>query len=243
MKALVVTVLLGLGSGALAVPVQFKTSDQVIVYGEFTPVEHPRGAFLLFHAFGFNRHEYDEIARRLAREGYASLAIDQRYGGTWGGQPNRTVEGLGSLSLEETEYPLDMNAAYAWMRQRLPGVRLFALGSGRGASLLFPFAQTHPDLAGLLAFSPSAGELQKLDVLRAARGLRMPVFVTSDRLGNEVQDAGAVFEAVASAKKARYVPTRYALRGAGVLDPGRMVLAPGLSEVYWQAVLRFLREL
>ncbi|MGI8748616.1 MAG: alpha/beta hydrolase, partial [Deinococcus sp.] len=141
-------------STALAAPVRLRAADGLLLSAEHTPLAHPRGALLLLHAAGQNRHEFRGIAPRLAREGYASLALDQRFGGDYDGFHNQTVPGLGRRILSEADELADIDAAFRWLKRRYPRTPVFALGSGASGVLLFPFAGRAQGLAGILAFSP-----------------------------------------------------------------------------------------
>jgi len=221
--------------------VQLRAPDGLTLHAEFTRAAQPRGAVLLLHSAGRNRHELGAVARRLAREGYASLALDQRSGGEYGGHLNRTVQGLGGRILGDADQLGDLGTALNWLKRTYPGRPLFVLGSGQSATLLFPLAARHPDLAGILAFSPNPSDLLELDALAAARRVRVPVFVTSENGPYQIETARRLLRAVASPRKVQYVPPTFGLPGAQSLDPAAMN-GPQASEGYWRAVLRFLRS-
>ena len=74
-------------------PVSFTTSDGITVYGDFYAGPDAAGPVILaFHQADFNRLEYREIAPRLVKDGFSVLAIDQRSGGDYGGEVNRTAK-------------------------------------------------------------------------------------------------------------------------------------------------------
>lgn len=237
---LLLTLSLASATPAQVSPVQLRAPDGLTLYAEATRAAQPRAAVLLLHSAARNRHELDAVARRLAREGYASLALDQRSGGEYGGHSNPTARGLGEQVLSDADELRDLEVALTWLRSSFPGLPLYALGSGRSATLLFPLAERHPDLAGILAFSPNPSDLPDLDALAAARRVRVPVFVTSENGSYAVETAGNFLRAVTSARKVQYVPPAFGLPGAQSLDPAAMN-GPEASEGYWRAVLRFLR--
>ncbi|AWN24308.1 hydrolase [Deinococcus irradiatisoli] len=218
------------------------TTDHVVVHGEFTPVKQPRGVVLLLHMLLANRHEYDNIAKRLATEGYASLALDARYGDTWNGFDNETVNSMKAADRNEAGSLLDVNAAYAWLKKQYPASPMFVLGSSIGASLAIPFAAQHPKLAGVLAFAPDMEIFEHLNMPKAAQSLRLPVFIACNETDTEQREAKALFEAVGSKAKTLFVLKGTSVHGARVLDPKTMVLFPELSAIYWPAVLKFLRS-
>ncbi|CAM3277487.1 alpha/beta hydrolase [Deinococcus deserti] len=226
-------------SVALAAPVQLRAPDGLTLHAEHTAVTHPRGAVLLLHAPGQNRHEFRGIVGRLAREGYASLALDQRSGGRYDGHNNPTVAGLGTRILTERSALSDLDVAWRWLKRTYPNASVFALGSGASGTLLIPFAAQRPELAGVLAFSPYRGDLFETDALAAARRMHVPLFVTSSDDPFEVQAARELLNATASACKRQYVPPGFGLRGAVNLDPAKTT-EPVVTERYWTAVLSFM---
>ncbi|WP_216326629.1 alpha/beta hydrolase [Deinococcus aestuarii] len=239
MRHLVLAALLTL-SVSLAAPVQLRAPDGLMLYGESVSPARPRGVVLLLHAAGQNLHEFDGIAPRFAREGYASLALDGRFGGEYDGRHNRTVAGLGDRTLTGTDALADLGVALAWLRERHPGLPVFALGGGQSGALLFVLAARHPDLAGILAFSPNRGDLFDLDALAEARRVRVPVFVTSGDEPFEIAAARDLLAAAGSSRRVRYVPPGFGLRGVANLDPAKTT-EKAVTEGYWAAVLRFLR--
>jgi alpha-beta hydrolase superfamily lysophospholipase len=86
------------GSGPIAPSdrnVVLRASDGVHVYGvKRGPSANPVGVLLLFHQADSSADEYTPIAPTLVQMGYATLAIDQRSGGTLYGR-NFTVAELG----------------------------------------------------------------------------------------------------------------------------------------------------
>ncbi|GGK33851.1 hypothetical protein GCM10008955_29890 [Deinococcus malanensis] len=227
-------------SVAHSAPVQFKAPDGLTLHAEHTAVTRPRGTFLLLHAAGQNRHEFSGIVRRLAREGYASVALDQRSGGRYDGHDNLTVQGLGTRILTEADALRDMDVSWRWLKRTYPGVPVFVMGSGASGTLLFAFAARRPELSGLLAFSPYRNDLFEVDALGAARQTRVPVFVTSSDDPFEVQAARELLRAVNSACRRQYVPPGFGLRGVVNLDPAKTT-ERSVTEGYWAAVLGFLK--
>ncbi|UQN09790.1 alpha/beta hydrolase [Deinococcus sp. QL22] len=225
-------------SASQAAPIQLRASDGLTLYGEYTTPAQPKGAVLLLHAAGQNLHEFDAIAHRLTLEGYASLALDQRFGGEYDGYRNRTVQHLGNRVLSEADALTDLDLALTWLRRQHPRTRLFAMGSGSSGTLLFPFALRQPDLAGLLAFSPVQSDLVEIDMLAVARQVRVPVFVTSSNDPFEIQAAQEVFCAVGASRRTLFVPPGFGLRGVVNLNPAKTTEV-AVTEAYWAAVLKF----
>ncbi|MFB9991551.1 alpha/beta hydrolase [Deinococcus oregonensis] len=235
-RVLLPSAILALTSTALAVPVTLKASDGVTVYGQHTAVSHPRGVLLLFHQADSNLHEYDPVAARLAREGYASLAIDQRVGGSMFGAENRTAKAAPPADYAGA-LP-DLEAAVGWAKSAYPKTRIFALGSSYSAMLLFPLADRHPELSGILAFSPADYTGDGLAV-QAASTLKVPVFATSRGDPAERERMEEVLRVIRKAKVTRFQPIGGGMHGASSLRDDRNIL--GTAGQYWAAMLKFLR--
>lgn len=230
-------VLLALGS-ALAAPqaLTLKTSDGLTLYAQHQAVSRPRGVVLLFHQADSNMHEYDPIMAKLAQAGYASLATDQRVGGSMFSAQNRTAAAVkGAVYADALP---DLEAALAWAKQKYPKTKIFALGSSYSAMLLFPLAAKHPELAGILAFSPADYSGDGL-AQQAAATLTVPVFATSRGDPAEQERMDSVLKAVKKARVTRFQPTSNGLHGASSLRDDRNIL--GTAPQYWKAMLAFLK--
>lgn len=244
MKTLLVTVFsmcsvarAGVAQLAPPTPVTLKTSDGVTVYAQHQAVTAPKGVILLFHQAESNMHEFDPIMQKLAREGYASLATDQRVGGGLFSAENKTAQAVKGATYAEA-LP-DLEAALAWAKRQYRKSKIFALGSSYSAMLLFPLAQKHPELSGILAFSPADYTGDGL-AQKAAATLTVPVFATSRGDPAEQERMDAVLKAVKKAKVTRFQPTSNGLHGASSLRDDRNIL--GTAPLYWKATLAFLNS-
>jgi dienelactone hydrolase len=249
-----------LALGFLAAPrlaqeaVTFETADGVTVHADLYPHEGDpsRGAILLFHQAGGNAGEYREIAPRLAAQGFAALAVDQRMGGSMHGHPNRTMAGLTGPVMSFDAVLPDLAAALAYARETWPDSPLLLWGSSYSADLVVALAAmqgtTEPnqvaeeeagdptgDLAGVLAFSPP-GLLRETDPLDLAAQVRVPVFITY---------ASADGERAVAAELAEALPSGLAtLDEPEIATHGSMMLLdtvnPAGAEEQWNVVETFL---
>src|SRR5579872_986887 len=135
--------------------VSLTASDGATVFADYVPAKAAGGRLiLLFHQAGSNRGEYAPIAPVLAQLGYATLALDQRAGGSMWGRTNETVQHLGH-SAGYGEALRDLEAALAWAKAKEPGGKIILWGSSYSAALVFLLAAKHPEeVAAVLAFSP-----------------------------------------------------------------------------------------
>lgn len=194
--------------------VTFQAADGVTIHGNFYPAQDPKALILLFHQAGANRAEYADIAPRLAAEGYSALAIDQRSGGTMFGTANETVVELGKSQSYDAARQ-DIEAAIDWAEgQKLP---VLLLGSSYSAAVATLVAADHPELTGVLLFSPGEYLEDRSAVMAAAGRLSMPLFVTSARDADEVADARALVAAAPTREKVLFLPTVGGAHGASSL--------------------------
>ncbi|TMJ40603.1 MAG: lysophospholipase, partial [Alphaproteobacteria bacterium] len=112
-----------------------------------------RPIILAFHQANYNRLEYREIAPRLVKLGFSVLAIDQRSGGNYGGEENRTAKESKAFWTYTDALP-DLEAALEWARAKHPKSKIIAWGSSYSASLVIVLAAKSHDVAGVMAFSP-----------------------------------------------------------------------------------------
>jgi fermentation-respiration switch protein FrsA (DUF1100 family) len=109
------------------------------VSGWFLPGSAGEGAVLILHGVRSNRLQMLERARWLQREGIASLLIDLPSHG----------ESSGDRITFGRHEALGVQAALGWLRNKLPGERIGAIGvSLGGASLVF--AERQPELDALV---------------------------------------------------------------------------------------------
>lgn len=223
---------------ARAAPLELRADDGLALTAELVPAAAPRrrGTVLLFHMAGSNLGEYATIQPELARQGFDSLALDQRSGGDGWGRRNLTAQRAG----RDPGYPAalpDLRAALAWARGRGAGGPVLVWGSSYSAALVFLLAaEAGPAVAGLLAFSP--GEyLRGASVRQAAARVRCPAFVTGAD-DEELAQAAPLLAAVQGAPKRQFRP-RWGLHGSQMLRADRN---PRGAAAAWEAVGAFLTE-
>jgi fermentation-respiration switch protein FrsA (DUF1100 family) len=119
--------------------VNLRDANGLNLAGWFMPGRAGDGAALLLHGVRSNRLQMLARARWLQREGVASLLIDLPSHG----------ESSGDRITFGRRESLGVEAALRWLRTRLPGEKVGAIGvSLGGASLLF--AQRQPELDALV---------------------------------------------------------------------------------------------
>ena len=75
--------------------ISFYTPDSIKIFGDLYEIDKKGSTILLFHQGGSNaRGEYSPIIPKLIEEGFNILAIDQRVGGQYYGNYNRTLANI-----------------------------------------------------------------------------------------------------------------------------------------------------
>jgi len=222
-------------------PVTFSASDGAKAYGEFYSTgDRNKPIILLFHMFGSNSGEYSSIAPKLVQAGFNALAADLRGGGRLWGKTNRTVANSREKSgSRPKEIALkDMEGSVRWAQANNSGP-VIVWGSSYSASLVFLLAAEHPEIRGLLAFSPGEYFGGKT-VHEAAENVHCAVFLTSANTPEEEAEAKSIFESVPSKNKTLYVPGGPSVHGSSTLREDRN--PPG-ADANWRAVNQFLAQL
>jgi dienelactone hydrolase len=189
---------------------------------------------LLFHQAGASRAEYAEIAPRLNRLGFSALAIDQRSGGSrWG--ENETVAKLGESTSYLAALP-DLEAALIWTDGAGYSGSVIVWGSSYSSALVFLLAAKHPEIDGVLSFSPGEYLGSREDEVRdKAKGVEQPVFIATP--AEEEERAKVVFDVIPGNRKTFLIP-EVAVHGSSMLVADRN---SGAEEI-WPEVEAFLEQ-
>jgi len=135
--------------GAAAAPAGTPVTDDGLV-AMFYPAPTSRGrrkaAVLMLGGSG-GGYPYADAAADLAASGHATLAL--AYFSNRGGEPKGLPP---ALSLIPLEY---MFKAIDWLRKATGGGPVAVMGESRGGELALLVAAHRPDLAGVIAYSPS----------------------------------------------------------------------------------------
>ncbi len=219
--------------------ITFPSSDGVIITADlYTPYEDLNTPFIvLFHQAGFSRGEYREIAPRLNKLGFNCMAIDQRSGDGVNGVENETL--MDALEKDkEIEYIdaiVDIKSALLYARSHFAKGKLLGWGSSYSAGLILKVAGDQPlFMNGVLAFSPGEYFKPKELVIKSAKNIKIPTFITSAK--KEEKAWSDIYKAI-SAKKASFIPKTAGLHGSKALWNKQID-----SEAYWKAVEAFLKD-
>ena len=204
---------------------KLKAADGNAVFATFTAAAPANDKIvLLFHQARSNRHEYDTIIAEINKAGFDTLATDQRSGGPMWDEQNLTVKANG----KSTEYPdafPDLQASVDWAVTKQDGKpkykTIVTVGSSYSAALNFILAKKNGNkITAFASFSPGEYLGRKWSVAASAKGLEMPVYVTSGSDADELQRADDILKNAGLKKLTRHKPTT-GVHGASTLRKDR----------------------
>ena len=128
--------------------IQLETTDGLGLFArEWRPDEPVRGVVCVFHGLGEHGGQYEEVAKALADQCVAMIAIDQRGHGRSDGQRGHAPSYEALLD--------DVDALLAGAAERHPGARRLLYGHSLGGNLVLNHAiRRQPDVAGVIATGP-----------------------------------------------------------------------------------------
>ena len=219
--------------------IQFPSKDGLIITADLYLIGDSDAPFIiLYHQAGYSRGEYRPIAPKLNDLGFNCISIDQCSGNEVNDVINQT-----HLDAENKNLPSDyldalpdMEAAFDYVKTSLKAKEIIIWGSSYSASLAFYMGSVHPDIKGILVFSP--GEYFELDEKKIsdfAAKVECPVFITSSK-SEGIQWQG-IFEAL-KGEKYFYLPQDEGYHGSQALWP-----VHAGNEMCWKEVERFLSRM
>ena len=242
MKAFIVIALLLIPFQTEVKKIEFPSTDGIQITADvYAPHDQSAPFIILFHQAGWSRGAYLEIAPKLNAMGFNCMAVDLRSGGSINGIDNETHKRAKDAGLP-TKYVntyQDIEASVAYAKERLAKGKLIIWGSSYSAALVLKYAGDHPDMDGVLSFSP--GEYftgqgkSNTYVTDAAAKIEAPVFITSAK--GEKESWSGIYDAIPSEKKAYFLPETEGNHGSRALWEKF-----NDSEAYWAAVDAFLKE-
>ena len=230
----------------LAKEISFYTPDSIKIFGDLYELDKKEKTILLFHQSGSNaRGEYAPIIPNLIEKGYNILAIDQRAGGQYYGNYNRTLANIPTNIFGDGYGYCD---AYNNLESALnfiidsgfSGDKII-WGSSYSASLAIQLANNRQsDINGVLAFSPASGGSMK-DCLpdKYFETLKIPLIILRPPNEMENENSKLQFDLANKYNHQTYVP-KNGVHGSSMLVEERVG-----SEVEdtWTVVLSFLNKI
>ena len=232
-------------NAADAQEISFYTPDSIQIFGDLYEWNKEAPIILLFHQGGSNaRAEYGPIIPRLLEKEFNILATDQRMGGQYYGNYNRT---LVHVSDHLYSNPYGFCDAYNNLESALEYIQnsgftgeIILWGSSYSATLAIQLAHKNQDAVNrVLAFSPAGGAPMKDCVADPyLEGLAVPLLVL--RPPNEMQSESVQkqFDLVKEKGHQAYAALN-GVHGSSMLVEERV--GADVSET-WKVVFDFLEE-
>ena len=177
------------------VEISFYTPDSIQIFGDLYEQDKEASTILLFHQGGSNaRAEYGPIIPKLLEKGFNILATDQRMGGQYYGNYNRTLvqvtDHLYSNPYGFCDAYNNLESALNYTIESGFSGDIILWGSSYSATLAIQLAHKNQDIVdGVLAFSPAGGTPMKDCVADPyLDGLQVPLLVL--RPPNEMESEG-----------------------------------------------------
>lgn len=185
--------------------VSFQTKDGVKIVADFYLSQFKNGeglkkSVILLHILPGNRHDFDEFAELLWKQGYNILNIDERGHGeseAWAGEMGSWQE-FTPADYDKMIY--DVEAAVEWLTVRIPNTELALIGGSIGANLSLLYgAKTSPKI--IVALSPGLN-YKGIKTEIASRNFRKNLLIISSRDdGYSFESSQRLFDISAAVKK------------------------------------------
>lgn len=179
--------------------VSFQTKDDVKIVGDFYDTKSKKSVLLL-HILPGSRHDFDEFAELLWRQGYNALNIDERGHGeseAWAGEMGSWQE-FTQADYDRMIY--DVETAADWLKNKIPDTELAVIGGSIGANLSLLYgAKAQPK--AVVALSPGV-DYQGIKTEIASRNYRQNLLIVASRDdAYSFKSSERLFEISAAAKK------------------------------------------
>lgn len=226
--------------------VSFYTPDSIQIYGDLYEIDKKGQTILLFHQGGSNaKGEYSPIIPKLNEQGYNILAIDQRVGGQYYGNYNRTLANIPTNSFgdgyEYCDAYNNLESALNFIIDSGYSGDIIIWGSSYSASLAIQLANNRQnDIAGVLAFSPASGGSMK-DCLpdRYFETLKKPMLLLRPPNEMENESSKSQFDLANKFNHQTYVAEN-GVHGSSMLVEERV---GSNVDNTWKVVMSFLQKI
>lgn len=223
----------------LPTEVDFAAADGLVVNGNLYEARADRPVILLCHQAGYNRVEYLDIAPKLNELGYNCLAIDQRSGGSFAGEPNNTAQRASDKGLKPSMFDAaqDLEAAIDYLNKKYQK-KVIVWGSSYSSSLALLNGVANNKVQAVIAFSP--GDYFGKDASSLSEvfpKMNKPFFVTSSK-AEAVTLKALIGNLELKKNQTQFIPQSDGFHGSKALWIGQEG-----AEEYWTALSAFLDTL
>jgi dienelactone hydrolase len=219
--------------------VEFRAHDGLLVNAYLYDIGKGKPVILLCHQAGYNHMEYADIAPKLNKLGYNCLAIDQRSGGNFAGEPNVSADRAKEKGLkhEMVDAQQDMRAAIDYLYQRY-NREVILWGSSYSSSLALLEGVSNDKVKAMIAFSPGDYFGDAAPSLRTVFAkTKKPFMVTSSK-----EEAPALRTLIGNkslqTNQLQFIPESEGFHGSRALWEGQKG-----AENYWRSLQTFLSKI
>jgi dienelactone hydrolase len=221
------------------VDVTFPSLDTLNISATLYEIDKTSPAIVLCHQAGYNKFEYDGIARELNKIGFNCLAIDQRSGGAISSMQNETfiraMEKGKSTSFFDAEQDMIAAVNYATNKYKKP---VILWGSSYSSTFALYLGRDNRNILAVVAFSPgNYFEAQKGSLIDFLTQYKKPFFIASSK-----QEIPTIKELLKKTNLAEnqtwFQPTQFGKHGSSSLWD-----YPYETNEYWKAIKIFLDKL
>ncbi len=216
--------------------IQFPSLDGLTITANLYHHNDESPIVLLCHQAGYNKFEYNEIAKTLFDKGYNCIAIDQRSGGQLEDSFNETFieaekEGLPTAYLDAKQ---DIDAALDFAYSKY-NRKVILWGSSYSSSLALYIAGNQTNLEAVIAFSPGNYFVeQAYDLKTRIAKIDIPMFITSSK-SEAVELSDILTDITLKENQIQFTPLAKGKHGSKALWKSH----ENHTE-YWKAILNFL---
>lgn len=218
--------------------VQFPSLDSLPIFADLYLIDDNAQIIVLCHQARYNKTEYRGIAEKLNKVGFNCLAIDQRSGGDFNNEMNKTNKGAieAGKAVDYLDAEQDIVAAvnYAYF---LSNNKVILWGSSYSSTLALFIGLKNEKVAAVISFSPGDYFPEIGSLTNELKFFSKPMFVTSSK--EEVAELTKMISKMTlNAKQIQFTPTSEGTHGSRALwetDPN--------NKEYWDAIYLFLEKL
>jgi dienelactone hydrolase len=157
--------------------VDLTAADGTALKATFFPAGAPGPGVILFHQCNQQRHNWDDVASRLAAAGINVLTVDYRGFGESGGGRFAEINQQQRVEYVDQKWPGDMDVAFHYLVSQ-PGVTPGVIGAGGascGVHQAIQLARRHPEVKSLVLLSGDTNRDGRHFLQESAK---LPLFVS-----------------------------------------------------------------
>lgn len=219
--------------------VNITAKDNLLITGDLYHFSNKVPVILMCHQAGFNKFEYNEIAKKVFEQGFNCLAIDQRSGGSIGDSINETFQ-RAKKARKPTNFldaEQDIEAAISYLNTKYKK-KVILWGSSYSATLALYQGLENNLVEAVIAFSPGNYFASERGDLQAMLGdFHKPLFAASSK-----EEAPALKKMI-SGIPPNIFSVQFIPKGVGQHGSKALWASDSGNTEYWEALNAFLAGL